>query len=73
MNQRFCNIMVVHASLWCVYHVTEAVQIVLGTCCGCRDIVVVDRLAYRALLHSVYGWKAEQMNVHYSLIWKFMF
>ena len=29
-NEKFCNILVV-ASLWCVYHMTEAAE---GTCSG---------------------------------------
>ena len=33
VSQNFCNILVVRANLWCVYHVTEAVQAVIGTYC----------------------------------------
>ena len=33
-SQKFCDILVVCASLWCIYHVTEAVQATKGTHCG---------------------------------------
>ena len=31
MSQKFYNVLVVSASLWHAYHVTEAVQAVVGT------------------------------------------
>ena len=31
--QKFCNILEVYASLWCVYHVMEAVLAEKGSCC----------------------------------------
>ena len=34
VSQKFCNILV-RASLGRVYYVTEAVQVIVGTCYGC--------------------------------------
>ena len=42
--QKFCNILVVHASLQCIHHMTEAVQ---------ASIVVVGALTYCTSLHSM--------------------
>ena len=67
MNQNFCNILVVHACLQLIYHVTKAVQTtVVGS------IVVVGVLTHWALLHCVCDLKVTQMNVQLNLIWKLM-
>ena len=32
MSQKFCNILVVHVGLQCLYHVTQVFQVMLGGC-----------------------------------------
>ena len=45
VSQKFCNILV-HASLWHVYHVTEAIQTI-------EDTNVVDTLTHYTLFYCV--------------------
>ena len=63
VSQKFCNIFV-HVSLQCVYHVTKAVQAIVG------NIVVVGALTQCALLHC--HLKAAHMNIQCSLVQELM-
>ena len=65
MSQKFCHILVVHASLWYIYNVTNDVTVI-------GSFVVVGALTHHELIHSAYDLKAAQMNLLSSLIWKFM-
>ena len=71
-SQKFCNILVVCASLLLVYHVTvkqlQPWKINTMVC----SILVVGTLIHCALVHFVCGLKAVQMNVQFSLIWEFL-
>ena len=49
MRQKFCNILVVHDSLWHVYHIDEPVQTVKGTCYGCLYRESTDTLYITSL------------------------
>ena len=60
MSPKFCNILVVHASLQHAYHVNEAVQ-----------AVVVGALTCCAFLHSLWDLKTAKMKVQRSLIREF--
>ena len=65
MRQKFGNILVWTSLQW-VYHVTESVQAMDGTCCGyqyCDDV-----LTSYGLLHSVCDLKVAKMNMQHSLI-----
>ena len=65
VSQKFCNILLC-ASLWCVYQVSEVVQqpFMVGS------IMVVGRLTHGALFQLRYNLKATEMNVQWSLIWE---
>ena len=44
LTQKFCNISVC-TSLWCVYHVTEEVQAMVGSCVSwCADMLCIASL-----------------------------
>ena len=68
VSQKFSNILIVSASLSCLYHMTEEVQfrwkipVVIGS------IAVVGALTCCALFHFVYDFKAVRMNLQSSLI-----
>ena len=61
VSQKFCNILR-RVSLRRLYHVTEAVQAVVGS------IAVVSPLTHCAMIHFVCDLKAAQMNVQRRLI-----
>ena len=76
LGQKFSNILVC-VRLWCVCHVTEAVQAVEEISAMISGIVVVGALKLYALVRSVWGFKAVQMNVQHfapvaqsSMIWQ---
>ena len=68
VSLKFCNILLVCASLQCVYYVTEVVQVMEGTRVVVGSIVVVGVPTCCALLHFMCNLKATQMNVQHSLI-----
>ena len=51
VSQKFCNILVECASLQCVYHITEAIQAMVGS-------IIIGVLTSSALLHSMCDLKA---------------
>ena len=57
MSQKFCNILE-HTSLWHVYHMTEAVQVVEDIVV--HDIIIVGILRH-ALFHCMYDLNAALM------------
>ena len=59
-SQRLSNILV-HASLWHIYHMTKVVETVVVTCCDW----------YYALLHCMCDLKTAQINI--SLIFENLF
>ena len=59
LSQIVCNILV-HASLYNVYHVSKTVAAVVGT------IVIVGVLTHCTLLHSVCDSKIAQIDVHHD-------
>ena len=69
MSQKFCNILVVHASLLCVYHMTKAVQTrEVPTIVG--SIMIVGVLTCCVFLHFTCDLKTAQINVQHGLIWE---
>ena len=70
ISQKFYNNLI-HASIWHIDHIAEAVQAVEGNHCGI-SIMVVGVLTCYALLHSMCNLKAAQMNVQCSLIQELM-
>ena len=61
MNEKFCNILL-RPSLRRIYHVTEAVEAVVGS------IVVVGALTRCVLFHLVCDFKVTRMNVERNQI-----
>ena len=66
MKQKFCNILLC-ASLWCVYHVTEAVE-KPGRIPTVVSSIMVVGVQTCALLQSLCYLKVAQINVQCSLI-----
>ena len=62
LSQKLCNLLV-QASLWHIYHVTKAVQAVLGN----------GMLWHTMYCFTLYDLKVAQMNVQFHLIQKIMF
>ena len=58
MNQKFCNILVVYASLWFIDHIPEAIQAVEGTCYG--------KLCFRNSNWAITPWKQPKKYLLYK-------
>ena len=66
MNQKFCNILVGYACFLCIYHVTKAVEAVVGI------IVLVGVQTHCALVYSLGDFKSTQINMQCCLICELM-
>ena len=69
VSQKFCGILVC-ASLWCIYCMTEVIQRKVSTILG--YIVGVRLLIYCILIHSMCDLKTTQIKKQYSIIHKLM-